>query len=60
MTDALASGKPMYLLHTTKHIDAIRTSQQLHVSTGCLVGALYCSPLVSEREGLRPTTSAPT
>ncbi|WP_432114698.1 hypothetical protein [Streptomyces sp. S1] len=54
MTDALASGKPMYLLHTTKHIDAIRTSQQLHVSTGCLVGALYCSPLVSEREGLRP------
>lgn len=54
MTEALISGKPMYLLHTTKHIDAIRTSRQLHVSTGCLVGALYCSPLVSQREGLRP------
>ncbi|MFJ5875357.1 MULTISPECIES: hypothetical protein [unclassified Streptomyces] len=54
MTEALLSGKPMYLLHTTKHIDAIRTSRQLHVSTGCLVGALYCSPLTSQPEGLRP------
>ncbi|WP_128435050.1 hypothetical protein [Streptomyces cyaneus] len=54
MTEALVSGQPMYLLHTTKDIDAIRTSRQLHVSTGCLVGALYCSPLASQREGLRP------
>ncbi|MFI5888326.1 hypothetical protein [Streptomyces sp. NPDC051554] len=54
MTEALVSGKPMYLLHSTKHIDAIRISRQLHVSTGCLVGALYCSPLVNQREGLRP------
>ncbi|MFC5802160.1 hypothetical protein [Streptomyces formicae] len=54
MIEALVSGKPMYLLHTTKDIDAIRISRQLHVSTGCLVGALYCSPLVSQREGLRP------
>jgi hypothetical protein len=54
MTEALVSGKPMYLLHTTKDINAIRTSRQLHVSTGCLVGALYCSPLASQREGLRP------
>ncbi|HEY1157181.1 MAG TPA: hypothetical protein VGE95_12930, partial [Arthrobacter sp.] len=43
-----------YLLHTTKDIDAIRTSGELHVSTGCLVGALYCSPLASQRGGLRP------
>lgn len=54
MTEALVSGKPMHLLHVTRDIDAIRTSQQLHVSTGCLVGALYCSPLTSQREGLRP------
>ncbi|MFF4498699.1 hypothetical protein [Streptomyces sp. NPDC001546] len=54
MTEALASGKPLYLLHTTKDIDAIRTSRQLHVSTGCLVAALYCSPLTSQRQGLRP------
>lgn len=54
MTEALASGKPLYLLHTTKDLEAIRTSRQLHVSTGCLVGALYCSPLASQREGLRP------
>ncbi|MET8298602.1 MULTISPECIES: hypothetical protein [unclassified Streptomyces] len=54
MTEALLSGKPLYLLHTTKDIDAIRTSRQLHVSTGCLVGALYCSPLTSQRQGLRP------
>ncbi|MCF3142175.1 hypothetical protein [Streptomyces platensis] len=54
MTEALVSGQPMYLLHTTKDINAIRASRELHVSTGCLVGALYCSPLASQREGLRP------
>ncbi|MEU7093060.1 hypothetical protein [Kitasatospora aureofaciens] len=54
MTEALVSGRPMYLLHTTRSLDAIRASRQLHVSSGCLVGALYCSPLVSERDGLRP------
>ncbi|SEN83213.1 hypothetical protein [Nonomuraea pusilla] len=54
MTEALLSGQRMYLLHTTRDINAIRTSRQLHVSTGCLVGALYCSPLTSQREGLRP------
>lgn len=54
MTEALVSGHPLYLLHTTKDIGAIRDSGELHVSTGCLVGALYCSPLVREREGLRP------
>ncbi|WP_327303011.1 hypothetical protein OG730_04935 [Streptomyces sp. NBC_01298] len=54
MTAALVSGKPIHLLHVTRDIDAIRTSRQLHVSTGCLVGALYCAPLTSQREGLRP------
>ncbi|MEJ8654683.1 hypothetical protein WKI65_43295 [Streptomyces sp. MS1.AVA.3] len=54
MTEALVSGKPMYLLHVTREFDAIRISRQVHVSTGCLVGALYCSPLASQREGLRP------
>ncbi|MGW0916997.1 hypothetical protein ACWD1Z_35605 [Streptomyces sp. NPDC002784] len=54
MTEALVSGNPMYLLHTTKDIDAIRASGEVHVSTGCLVGALYCSPLARQRGGLRP------
>ncbi|MFF3214130.1 hypothetical protein ACFYYB_26075 [Streptomyces sp. NPDC002886] len=54
MTEALVSGKPLHLLHVTRDIDAIRISRQVHVSTGCLVGALYCSPLTSQREGLRP------
>ncbi|MEV0254760.1 hypothetical protein AB0H82_10930 [Streptomyces sp. NPDC050732] len=54
MTEALTSGQPMYLLHITRDIDAIRTSRELHVSTGCLVGALYCSPLAPQRKGLRP------
>ncbi|MDH6612883.1 hypothetical protein M2164_008518 [Streptomyces sp. SAI-208] len=54
MAEELASGRPLYLLHTTKDIAAIRNSGELHVSTGCLVGALYCSPLVRQREGMRP------
>ncbi|MGY9066887.1 hypothetical protein [Streptomyces sp. CAS3] len=54
MTETLLSGRPMYLLHVTKDIAAIRTSGELHVSTGCLVGALYCPPLAHQREGLYP------
>ncbi|WP_411576691.1 hypothetical protein [Streptomyces mutabilis] len=54
MTEALVSGRPLYLLHTTKDITAIRASRELHVSTGCLVGALYCSPLSRRRQGWRP------
>ncbi|MEV6804625.1 hypothetical protein [Streptomyces sp. NPDC051132] len=54
MTEALLSGQPVHLLHVTRDIDAVRASRQLHVSTGCLVGALYCSPLVRQRGGLRP------
>ncbi|MGW5002495.1 hypothetical protein ACWEP8_33100 [Streptomyces hydrogenans] len=54
MTTALTTGRPMYLLHVTRNIDAIRASRELHVSTGCLVGALYCSPLTKQREGLHP------
>ncbi|MFE6745972.1 hypothetical protein ACFVGM_08985 [Kitasatospora purpeofusca] len=54
LTEALVSGQPLYLLHTTRDLNAIRASRQVHVSTGCLVGALYCSPLTAERSGLRP------
>ncbi|MFE9933571.1 hypothetical protein [Streptomyces sp. NPDC005533] len=54
MTEALVGGKPLHLLHLTRGIDAIRTSGQVHVSAGCLVGALYCSPLTPQGEGLRP------
>lgn len=54
MTETLVSGKPMHLLHVTRGIDAIRASREIHVSAGCLVGALYCAPLASQREGLRP------
>ncbi|MGR6915453.1 hypothetical protein ACU635_14505 [[Actinomadura] parvosata] len=54
MTEALVSGRPLHLLHTTRGLDAIRTGRQLHISAGCLVGALYCSPLTAERGGLRP------
>ncbi|MEV0149667.1 MULTISPECIES: hypothetical protein [unclassified Nonomuraea] len=54
LTEALVSGRPLHLLHTTRGLDAIRAGRQLHISSGCLVGALYCSPLTAERGGLRP------
>ncbi|MEU7506462.1 hypothetical protein [Streptomyces lavendulae] len=54
MTEALISGQPLHLLHVTRGIEAIRTSGQVHVSAGCLVGALYCSPLTPQGERLRP------
>jgi hypothetical protein len=53
-TQHLTSGKPVYLMHTTVALDAIRTSGQLFASTGCLLAALYCAPLTAEADGLRP------
>ncbi|MEU6236794.1 hypothetical protein [Kitasatospora sp. NPDC047058] len=55
MLRALASGAPIHLLHLTRSLDAVRRSEQLLASTGCLVGALYCSPLTLSAGGaLRP------
>lgn len=54
MTATLASGHRIYLMHTTVALDAIRNSRQLYASSGCLVAALYCSPLTPEPAGLRP------
>lgn len=54
MTETLASGGPIRLMHTTTALDAIRASGQLYASSGCLLAALYCAPLTETSAGLRP------
>ncbi|MFE7524095.1 hypothetical protein ACFU7Y_00020 [Kitasatospora sp. NPDC057542] len=55
MLTALASGRPLSLLHLTRSLDVVRTSGHLLASTGCLVGAIYGSPLTPLPGGaLRP------
>ncbi|MEV0282155.1 hypothetical protein AB0I22_38090 [Streptomyces sp. NPDC050610] len=54
MTQTLTSGRPIRLLHTTTALDAIRASGQLYASSGCLLAALYCTPLTETPAGLRP------
>ncbi|MEU5700851.1 hypothetical protein [Streptomyces aurantiacus] len=54
MTQALTSGRPIHLMHTTRALDAIRASGQLYASSGCLLAALYCAPLTETSAGLRP------
>lgn len=54
MTQALTSGRPIQLMHTTTALDAIRASGQLYASSGCLLAALYCAPLTETPTGLRP------
>ncbi|MEU2600920.1 hypothetical protein ABZ669_27895 [Streptomyces hirsutus] len=54
MTQALTSGRPIHLMHTTTALDAIRVSGQLYASSGCLLAALYCAPLTETPAGLRP------
>lgn len=54
MTQTLASGRPIHLMHTTSALDAIRASGQLYASSGCLLAALYCAPLAETPVGLRP------
>lgn len=54
LAEMLASGSPIYLMHTTTYLEEIRASRQLYQAAGCLVGALYCAPLTREPGGLRP------
>ncbi len=55
MLRSLSTGAPVHLLHLTRSLDAVRSSGQLLASTGCLVGAVYGSPLTPVPGGaLRP------
>ncbi|RKN59691.1 hypothetical protein D7231_34005 [Streptomyces klenkii] len=54
MVNALTSGRPIHLMHTTVALDAIRASGQLYASSGCLVAARYCAPLTEHDGALRP------
>ncbi|MGW3185975.1 hypothetical protein ACWDD9_42560 [Kitasatospora sp. NPDC001119] len=54
MLATLSGGGPLYLMHTTAALDAIRSSGQVLGAAGCLVGALYCAPLTLTAAGLRP------
>ncbi|GII94397.1 hypothetical protein [Sinosporangium siamense] len=52
--ETLASGQPIYLMHTTAYLEAIRASSQIYQAPGCMVGALYCVLLTPGPSGLRP------
>ncbi|GAA2900781.1 hypothetical protein GCM10010517_66460 [Streptosporangium fragile] len=54
LLETLTSGRPIHLMHTTTYLESIRASRQLYQAAGCLVGALYCTPLTREPAGLRP------
>ncbi|MBP0451026.1 hypothetical protein J5Y04_15955 [Kitasatospora sp. RG8] len=45
MLRTLMAGARVRLMHLTRSLDAVRSSGQLLASTGCLVGAIYGSPL---------------
>lgn len=55
MLRSLTAGTPIHLLHLTRDLAAVRASGHLFASTGCLVAAVYGSPLTPEPGGaLRP------
>ncbi|MFG3438308.1 hypothetical protein ACGF0J_13785 [Nonomuraea sp. NPDC047897] len=54
LLETLATGSPIYLMHTTTYLKEMRASRQLYQAAGCLVGALYCALLTPEPPGLRP------
>ncbi|MFD7908622.1 hypothetical protein ACFV4G_41070 [Kitasatospora sp. NPDC059747] len=55
MLASLTADGPVHLLHLTRSLDAIRSSGHLLTSTGCLIGAVYGSPLTPLPGGaLRP------
>jgi hypothetical protein len=51
--DSLRGGRTLHLLHVTHALEQITASGVLQPSGGCLVGSVYCAPLVATGSGLR-------
>lgn len=49
----LKTDKKIYLAHTTPNLKDVLQNNNFHSSGGCLVGAIYCTPLVKDGGGLR-------
>ncbi|KKW48266.1 MAG: hypothetical protein UY99_C0007G0019 [Parcubacteria group bacterium GW2011_GWA1_59_11] len=48
-----AAGKKVYLAHVTKSFKSIQESGRILSSSGCLVGSVYCTPVLKEKNRLR-------
>jgi len=46
-------NKEIYLLHFTGFFDSLIKSKKLFGSSGCLIGGIYCTPLINTDNGLR-------
>lgn len=49
----LLEKKKIQLLHFTRHFDVVMDEHKLCASGGCLVGSIYCTPLINEDNVLR-------
>ncbi|AWK09576.1 hypothetical protein DDQ41_12335 [Streptomyces spongiicola] len=52
--EALTGSGPLYLLHVTHALEEISQQGFLYPSGGCLVGSIYCAPLIASGTGFRP------
>ncbi len=48
-----ARSHKVYLAHITRSFDSIQESGKLLSSSGCLVGSIYCTPIIQEGTKLR-------
>ncbi len=51
--DTLKKSRKIYLVHNTYNLNEIEKNGIIFASGGCLVGSIYCSPLVLESNRLR-------
>lgn len=49
----LKADKKIYLAHVSPNLKNVLQNNNLHPSGGCLVGAIYCTPLIKDTNGLR-------
>lgn len=45
--------RKLHLLHITTNLDRMLEHKVLYPSGGCLVGSIYCTPLIPTKQGLR-------
>lgn len=48
-----ANSKKIYLAHITKNFESIVRDKKILASSGCLVGSIYCVPVIKEKNKLR-------
>jgi len=51
--DIASNERKIYLAHITRNINSLLETKKILASSGCLIGSIYCTPVIKEGKKLR-------